>query len=97
MAWKPAPTPWSNRPSALPQFKFYIQTAFTELPVGVCQPGPAISFVMQYFAPIEPQPTGTPCAHPVCSTISRNGLRKVLAATHHQVWWQAVGPGALSG
>jgi hypothetical protein len=47
-------------------------------------------FDVQYFAVIEPQRRLAPHVHlAVRGTISRNDLRKVLAATYHQVWWPA--------
>jgi hypothetical protein len=47
-------------------------------------------FDVQYFAVIEPQRRLAPHVHlAVRGTISRADLRKVLAATYHQVWWPA--------
>jgi hypothetical protein len=47
-------------------------------------------FEMQYFAVVEPQRRLAPHVHiAVRGTISRTDLRKVLAATYHQVWWPA--------
>jgi hypothetical protein len=48
-------------------------------------------FDVQYFAVIEPQRRLAPHVHLAArGTISRSGLRKVLAATYHQVWWPAI-------
>jgi len=45
---------------------------------------------VQYFAVIEPQRRLAPHVHiAIRGTISRTELRKVLAATYHQVWWPA--------
>ena len=45
---------------------------------------------VQYFAAIEPQRRLAPHVHiAVRGTISRAELRRVLAATYHQVWWPA--------
>jgi hypothetical protein len=47
-------------------------------------------FDVQYFAAVEPQKRLAPHVHiAVRGTISRADLRKVLAATYHQVWWPA--------
>jgi hypothetical protein len=47
-------------------------------------------FDVQYFAVIEPQRRLAPHVHlAIRGTISRASLRKVLAATYHQVWWPA--------
>ena len=43
---------------------------------------------MQYFAAIEPQKRLAPHVHlAMRGTVSRAELRRVLAATYHQVWW----------
>jgi hypothetical protein len=43
---------------------------------------------VQYFAAVEPQRRLAPHVHiAIRGTISRSELRKVLAATYHQVWW----------
>ena len=43
---------------------------------------------MQYFAAIEPQRRLAPHIHlAMRGTVSRADLRRVLAATYHQVWW----------
>jgi hypothetical protein len=45
---------------------------------------------LQYFAVIEPQRRLAPHVHiAIRGTISRAELRKVIAATYHQVWWPA--------
>ena len=43
---------------------------------------------MQYFAAVEPQRRLAPHIHlAMRGTVSRAELRRVLAATYHQVWW----------
>ena len=43
---------------------------------------------VQYFAAVEPQRRLAPHVHiAIRGTIARSELRKVLAATYHQVWW----------
>ena len=43
---------------------------------------------MQYFAAIEPQRRLAPHVHiAMRGTVARAELRRVLAATYHQVWW----------
>ena len=43
---------------------------------------------MQYFAAVEPQRRLAPHVHiAIRGTIARAELRRVLAATYHQVWW----------
>jgi hypothetical protein len=43
---------------------------------------------VQYFAAVEPQRRLAPHIHiAIRGTIARTELRKVLAATYHQVWW----------
>ena len=43
---------------------------------------------VQYFAAVEPQKRLAPHVHiAIRGTIARSELRKVLAATYHQVWW----------
>jgi hypothetical protein len=45
---------------------------------------------VQYFAAIEPQKRLAPHVHlAIRGTIARAELRRVLAATYHQVWWPA--------
>ena len=45
---------------------------------------------VQYFAAVEPQRRLAPHVHiAIRGTIARSELRKVLAATYHQVWWPA--------
>ena len=47
-----------------------------------------LGYDLQYFATIEPQKRLAPHAHIATrGTISRSDLRRVLAATYHQVWW----------
>jgi len=47
-----------------------------------------LGYDAQYFAAIEPQKRLAPHAHMAMrGTVSRADLRKVIAATYHQVWW----------
>jgi hypothetical protein len=47
-----------------------------------------LGYDLQYFAVIEPQRRLAPHIHlAVRGTITRTELRRVLAATYHQVWW----------
>jgi hypothetical protein len=47
-----------------------------------------LGYDVQYFAAIEPQRRLAPHAHiALRGTVSRADLRRVIAATHHQVWW----------
>jgi hypothetical protein len=47
-----------------------------------------LGYDVQYFAAVEPQRRLAPHVHlAVRGTISRADLRRVLAATYHQVWW----------
>ena len=47
---------------------------------------------VQYFAAVEPQRRLAPHIHiAIRGTIARAELRKVLAATYHQVWWPDTG------
>jgi hypothetical protein len=47
-----------------------------------------LGYDVQYFAAIEPQRRLAPHIHlAIRGTISRADLRRVLAATYHQVWW----------
>jgi hypothetical protein len=47
-----------------------------------------LGYDVQYFAAIEPQRRLAPHIHlAVRGTVSRTDLRRVLAATYHQVWW----------
>jgi hypothetical protein len=51
-----------------------------------------LGYDVQYFASIEPQRRLVPHAHIAFrGAISRNDLRKVIAATYHQVWWPSTG------
>ena len=46
---------------------------------------------MQYFAVVEPQRRLAPHVHiALRGTVARSELRRVLAATYHQVWWPDV-------
>ena len=47
-----------------------------------------LGYDMQYFAAVEPQRRLAPHVHiAIRGTVSRAELRRVLAATYHQVWW----------
>ena len=47
-----------------------------------------LGYDLQYFAAIEPQRRLAPHIHlAMRGTVSRTDLRRVLAATYHQVWW----------
>jgi hypothetical protein len=47
-----------------------------------------LGYDIQYFAAIEPQRRLAPHAHiALRGAVSRADLRRVLAATYHQVWW----------
>jgi hypothetical protein len=47
-----------------------------------------LGYDVQYFAAVEPQRRLAPHIHiAMRGTISRADLRRVLAATYHQVWW----------
>ena len=47
-----------------------------------------LGYDVQYFAAVEPQRRLAPHVHiAIRGTIARAELRKVLAATYHQVWW----------
>ena len=47
-----------------------------------------LGYDVQYFAAIEPQRRLAPHIHlAIRGTVSRADLRRVLAATYHQVWW----------
>ncbi len=52
----------------------------------------------QYFAAIEPQRRRAPHVRiALRGTISRTGLRQVIAATYHQVWWPPTGTPTYDG
>jgi hypothetical protein len=47
-----------------------------------------LGYDMQYFAAVEPQRRLAPHVHiAMRGTVARAELRRVLAATYHQVWW----------
>ena len=47
-----------------------------------------LGYDVQYFAAVEPQRRLAPHIHiAMRGTVSRADLRRVLAATYHQVWW----------
>ena len=48
---------------------------------------------VQYFAAVEPQRRLAPHVHlAIRGTVARTELRRVLAATYHQVWWPSTSP-----
>jgi len=57
-----------------------------------------LGYDVQYFASIEPQRRLAPHVHMAMrGTVSRAELRRVLAATYHQVWWPATSAVKFSG
>jgi hypothetical protein len=47
-----------------------------------------LGYDLQYFAAIEPQKRLAPHVHiAMRGTVARSEIRRVLAATYHQVWW----------
>ena len=49
-----------------------------------------LGYDVQYFAAVEPQKRLAPHVHIATrGTVSRAEIRRVLAATYHQVWWPA--------
>jgi hypothetical protein len=49
-----------------------------------------LGYDVQYFAAVEPQKRLAPHIHIATrGTVSRAELRRVLAATYHQIWWPA--------
>jgi protein-tyrosine-phosphatase len=51
-----------------------------------------LGYDVQYFAAIEPQRRLAPHVHlAIRGTVARAELRRVLAATYHQVWWPDAG------
>jgi hypothetical protein len=47
-----------------------------------------LGYDVQYFATIEPQKRLAPHVHiAIRGTVSRAELRRIIAATYHQVWW----------
>jgi len=47
-----------------------------------------LGYDLQYFAAVEPQRRLAPHVHiAIRGTITRTEIRRVLAATYHQVWW----------
>ena len=47
-----------------------------------------LGYDLQYFATIEPQKRLAPHVHiAMRGTIARTEIRRVLAATYHQIWW----------
>ena len=50
-----------------------------------------LGYDLQYFAAIEPQRRLAPHVHlAIRGTVSRAEIRRVLAATYHQVWWPGI-------
>jgi Replication initiator protein, pSAM2 len=50
-----------------------------------------LGYDLQYFAAIEPQRRLAPHVHiAMRGTVSRAEIRRVLAATYHQVWWPSI-------
>ncbi len=50
-----------------------------------------LGYDVQYFAAVEPQRRLAPHIHiAMRGTVSRAELRRVLAATYHQVWWPSI-------
>ncbi len=50
-----------------------------------------LGYDVQYFAAVEPQKRLAAHMHlAMRGTVSRAELRRVLAATYHQIWWPAV-------
>jgi hypothetical protein len=57
-----------------------------------------LGYDVQYFAAIEPQKRLAPHAHmAIRGTVPRTDLRRVLAATYHQVWWPSTGKVRFDG
>jgi hypothetical protein len=57
-----------------------------------------LGYDAQYFATVEPQKRLAPHVHMAMrGTVSRAELRKVLAATYHQVWWPSTSAVKFSG
>jgi hypothetical protein len=57
-----------------------------------------LGYELQYFATIEPQKRLAPHAHlAIRGTVSRADLRRVIAATYHQVWWPSTDPVRFDG
>ncbi|MET9344232.1 replication initiator [Nonomuraea sp. NPDC003804] len=55
-------------------------------------------FEVQYFASVEPQRRLAPHLHmAIRGTIPRAELRRVIAATYHQVWWPPTGVVVFEG
>ena len=53
---------------------------------------------MQYFAAVEPQRRLAPHVHlAIRGTVARAEIRRVLAATYHQVWWPAGARSSTTG
>jgi hypothetical protein len=57
-----------------------------------------LGYDVQYFATIEPQKRLAPHVHlAIRGTVPRADLRKVIAATYHQVWWQSTDVARFEG
>ena len=64
----------------------------TRWPSPPCSTGSSRTYALgrdlQYFAAIEPQRRLAPHVHiAMRGTVARAEIRRVLAATYHQVWW----------
>ena len=57
-----------------------------------------LGYDVQYFAAVEPQRRLAPHIHiAMRGTVSRAELRRVLAATYHQVWWPGTSAAKFDG
>ena len=56
-----------------------------------------LGYDVQYFAAVEPQRRLAPHVHiAIRGTVARAELRRVLAATYHQVWWPDTAPSSTT-
>ena len=57
-----------------------------------------LGYDLQYFAAVEPQRRLAPHVHiAMRGTVARAEIRRVLAATYHQVWWPDTSPSNTDG
>ena len=57
-----------------------------------------LGYDVQYFAAVEPQKRLAPHVHiAMRGTVARAEIRRVLAATYHQVWWPGTSTGKYDG
>jgi hypothetical protein len=57
-----------------------------------------LGYDLQYFAAIEPQKRLAPHVHiAMRGTVARTEIRRVLAATYHQVWWPSTSTAKYDG